>query len=42
MDEKAEEAKVEDVALKDDNCRLGGNAKTRVFLLSVKGRQDVT
>ena len=41
VDREAEEAKVEDVVLEDDDCGLGVNAKTRGFLLTVEGRQDV-
>lgn len=41
VDRDAEEAKVEDVVLKNDNCRLGVNSRTLEFLLNVEGREDI-
>lgn len=41
MDDKAEELKVENVVLEDDNCRHSVNAKMYRFVLTVEGTQDV-
>lgn len=41
VDKKADGIKVEDVVLKDGNYRLGVNAKTCEWLLTVEEKRDI-